>query len=117
MNEDQGPINLHGPQFAPKPWATRADRLVDQALEVAKLPIEEIQAMRPIARPQRLFPSKSGIRSSWTIGSVLNIDRQRPLYRSWRSGMEGDGRSNLGDTDSSIESSSRNASTQIFGGM
>lgn len=70
-----------------KPFATRQEALVTQALQSATVPSEWLRKMRPAARPQELFPNTKGLRQTWTIQDVLNIDRQTPSYRSWQSGM------------------------------
>lgn len=72
-----------------KPWQTRSEYLVDQALESAlALSPEELREMRPIAAPQNPFPERRGFaKENWTIEEVMNIDRYTPSYRSWISGM------------------------------
>ena len=80
----------HNPRMhAKRPWQSREEFLVDQALENALAGTdEEIQAMRPAAAPQNPFPDRLGFRkNTWTIGEVLNVDRYTPTYRSWLSGM------------------------------
>ncbi len=71
------------------PWATRQEFLVDQALDNAlSATSAELRRLRPVARPQVLFPERVGFASDqWTIEEVLNIDRRTPTYRSWVSGM------------------------------
>lgn len=75
-------------RYVGKPFATRSEMLVDQALQSATVPTQWLREMRPAARPQKLFPSRKGAGQTWTIGAVLNIDRQTPTYRSWQSGMQ-----------------------------
>lgn len=71
------------------PWATRAEYLVDEALQnsLSRTP-DQLRAMRPLAAPQKPFPKRTGFRQQqWDINTVLNIDRYTPTYRSWVSGM------------------------------
>lgn len=79
------PENNH---YVGKPFATRSEMLVTQALQSTQVPAQWLREMRPAARPQALFPDKTGASSAWTIEAVLNIDRQTPTYRSWQSGMQ-----------------------------
>ena len=72
-----------------KPWQTRSEMLVDEALgrALAGTP-EEIRAMRPIAMPVEPFPERRGYaKHEWDIATVMNIDRYMPTRRSWMSGM------------------------------
>jgi hypothetical protein len=72
-----------------RPWGSREEFLVDQALAAALAGTpEEIRAMRPVAAPQQPFPDRLGFRQqTWTVTEVLNVDRYTPSYRSWLSGM------------------------------
>lgn len=72
-----------------KPWQTRTEFLVDQALDSAlAMSPEQLRTMRPAAAPQKPFPNRTGFRQRpWDINQVLNIDRYTPSYRSWVSGM------------------------------
>ena len=71
------------------PWQSRAEFLVDQALESALAATDdELRMMRSPSVPQELFPPRVGYQSQpWTVYSVLNIDRIVPTHRSWMSGM------------------------------
>jgi hypothetical protein len=72
-----------------RPWQSRAEYLVDDALMRARAGTDdEIRNMRPLAAPQELFPARTGfMKNDWTVTEVMNIDRQTPSYRSWISGM------------------------------
>lgn len=71
-----------------RPWQTRTEYLVDQALEARFIPIDYLREMRPIAAPQDPFPERHGYaKQVWDINSVLNVDRYTPTYRTWISGM------------------------------
>lgn len=70
-----------------RPWQSRQEFLVDQALEAAISDPETIRETRPVV-PQQLMPERFGFfRQEHTIMSVMNIDRYTPSYRSWTSGM------------------------------
>lgn len=97
------------------PWATRAEFLIDQALDnaLAGTPAQ-IRAMRPAARPQELFPARTGYQTQpWDINTVLNIDRLTPTFRSWVSGMPVENR-NINDAMGKINGSSRNSMSENF---
>jgi len=74
---------------APKPWQSRTEYLVDDALMRATSGTDdEIRNMRSVAGVQNPFPERLGFsKQEWTIQEVMNIDRQTPSYRSWVSGM------------------------------
>ena len=70
-----------------RPWQSRQEFLVDQALGAAISDPETIRETRPVV-PQQLMPERFGFfRQEHTIMSVMNIDRYTPSYRSWTSGM------------------------------
>lgn len=70
-----------------KPWQSRQEFLVDQALEAAISDPETIRATRPVV-PQQVFPERFGFsRQEPNLMAVLNVDRYMPTYRSWMSGM------------------------------
>jgi hypothetical protein len=84
-----------------RPWQTRTEYLVDQALEVRDIPADYLRQMRPAAAPQNPFPERRGFaQQAWDVNSVLNIDRYTPTYRTWISGMPSM-RSQLNDQGSS----------------
>lgn len=89
-NESMGGAPRNTPQnsYPSKPFASRSEMLVDHALRYATMDPNAIRDMRPVARPQQLFPSREGANQAWTIEGVLNIDRFTPSYRSWQSGMQ-----------------------------
>jgi hypothetical protein len=75
-------------QHQKRPWASRTEMLVDEALDNAlEATPDQLRAMRPVARPQNPFPERQGY-GKWemTVDQVFNIDRQFPTYRSWVSG-------------------------------
>jgi len=69
-----------------RPWQTRQEFLVDQALEAAISDPETIRATRPVV-PMELMPDYRGyVKHEHNIMSVLNTSRAVPSYRSWVSG-------------------------------
>jgi hypothetical protein len=74
------------PQYPNKPWQSRQEMLVDQALKNAISTPEEIRAIRPVV-PQQLFPPSRGmIKQEISVSDALTVDRNFPTYRSWQSG-------------------------------
>lgn len=60
--------------------------LVDQALQSAMLPPEQIRMIRPVV-PQQLMPQSRGFgKQEPSVLDVLNTPRTMPTYRSWLSG-------------------------------
>ncbi len=69
-----------------RPWQTRQEFLVDQALQAAISDPETIRQIRP-AVPQQLFPQTRGfIKETPTIMSIFSMSRYGVSYRSWISG-------------------------------
>jgi hypothetical protein len=94
------------PQYPSKPWQSRSEMLVDQALQSAISDPETIRATRPVV-PQQLFPETRGImKREMSVMDVLTVDRQFPTYRSWISGAPEMFRNGFG-VDASAEGSSR----------
>lgn len=83
---DQTPRNT--PRAA-KPWQSRTEYLVDQALNAWSSDDEALRYLAPQGVPQRpLFPDRTGFRKVEAgILDVLNIDRYQPSNRSWVSGF------------------------------
>jgi len=74
------------PQFPAKPWQSRQEMLVDQALQNAISDPETIRSIRPVV-PQQLFPQNRGMmKQEMGVADVLTVDRYFPTYRSWISG-------------------------------
>lgn len=70
-----------------RPWQSRQEFLVDQALQAAISDPETIRQIRPVV-PQQLFTQRDGFRKQVPdIMSVLTMHRYTPTYRSWLSGM------------------------------
>jgi hypothetical protein len=70
-----------------KPWGSRQEMLVDQALQSAMLDPEVVRSIRP-PFPIALRPETRGFaRQAATVMDVLNIDRYAASNRSWVSGM------------------------------
>lgn len=72
-----------------RPWQSRTEFLVDQALATN---FAADDALRAMASPGHgrggLFPARTGFRrTEATIQDVLNIDRYVPTNRSWISGF------------------------------
>lgn len=73
-------------QVPSKPWQSRSEMLVDQALQSAISDPKTIRETRPVV-PQQLFPQTRGIaKREMNVMDVLTVDRQFPTYRSWISG-------------------------------
>jgi len=76
-------------QSTNRPWQSRTEFLVDQALQTN---FAADDALRAMASPGHgrgdLFPARTGFRrTEATIGDVLNIDRYVATNRSWVSGF------------------------------
>jgi hypothetical protein len=96
-----------------KPWQTRQEMLVDQALEAAISDPETIRSIRPVV-PQVLFPDTRGItKQEPTVFDALNLSRQGPTYRSWISGIHVMRTSN---TDTSFTGSGRYSMDAMWSG-
>ena len=96
-----------------RPWQTRQEMMVDQALQAAISDPETIRQTRP-AVPQQLFPERMGFgRQEHTLMSVMNIDRYVPSRRSWVSGMPVMSSS---FNDGSFSSSGRYSMGSLWGG-
>jgi hypothetical protein len=74
---------------AGRPWQSRTEYLVDQALFAWSTDEEALRHMPPPGLPARpLFPPRTGFRSHQPgILDVLNIDRYQPSNKSWVSGF------------------------------
>lgn len=73
-------------QAPSRPWQSRQEMLVDQALQSAISDPETIRQIRPVV-PQHLFPESRGIaKQEMSVMDVLSVDRNFPTYRSWQSG-------------------------------
>lgn len=69
-----------------RPWQTRQEFLVGQALESAISDPETIRKTRPVV-PQDVMPESRGfVKMEHGILSILNTSREVPAYRSWVSG-------------------------------
>ena len=73
--------------FINRPWAGREEFIMNEAMQIAQIPAEEIRKIKPIV-PQTLFPDYNlrYDRQALTIDDALNADRWRPTVRSWISG-------------------------------
>lgn len=93
------------PQVPSRPWQSRSEMLVDQALQSAISDPETIRKTRPVV-PQQVFPQTRGMmKNEMSVMDVLTIDRQFPTYRSWISGAPEMFRN--GFMDDNFEGSSR----------
>jgi hypothetical protein len=73
-------------QTPSRPWQSRQEVLVDQALQAAISDPETIRKIRPVV-PQQLMPESRGfIKQEMSVMDVLSVDRNFPTYRSWQSG-------------------------------
>ena len=69
-----------------RPWQTRQEFLVGQALDSAISDPETIRKTRPVV-PQDVMPESRGfVKMEHGILSILNTSREVPAYRSWVSG-------------------------------
>ncbi len=69
-----------------RPWQTRQEFLVGQALDSAISDPETIRKTRPVV-PQDVMPEYRGFaKMEQGIMSILNTSREVPAYRSWVSG-------------------------------
>jgi hypothetical protein len=70
-----------------KPWGSRQEMLVDQALQSALADPNAVRSIRP-PYPIALRPETRGFaRHEATVMDILNIDRYAATNRSWVSGM------------------------------
>lgn len=70
-----------------RPWQSRQEFLVDQALQAAISDPETIRAIRPTV-PQQLFPQTRGfMKQSPNLMTVFSMSRYGVQNRSWVSGM------------------------------
>lgn len=74
---------------AGRPWQSRTEFLVDQALAAWDTDEEALRYMPPPGMPTReLFPERLGFRARQPgIHDILNIDRYQPSNKSWVSGF------------------------------
>lgn len=74
--------------WQPRPFATKNEFVVSEALRLMAIPAEEIRMIRPVV-PQQLFPQTEGLtdHTALTIDDVLDTNRWEPQYRSWFSGI------------------------------
>jgi len=70
-----------------RPWQSRQEILVDQALQAAISDTDTIRAIRPTV-PQQLFPQTRGfIKQSPNLMDIFSMSRYGVANRSWISGM------------------------------
>jgi hypothetical protein len=74
------------PPWVDSPWAGRNEYLASEALQLAAVPVEEIQAIRPPV-PQMLFPPEQKLnREPMTISDCFDTAGWAPTVRAWMSG-------------------------------
>ena len=77
------------PPWQPRPFSTKEEYAVSNALRLMAVPAEEIAAIRP-PMISELFPPTEGYdNTQLTIEDVLDVDRWAPAIRSWVSGGSG----------------------------
>ena len=82
-------ITENAPQvnpWQPRPFSTKTEFIVSEAMRLMQVPAEQIRAVRPpfISIP---FPEQFGYdQTPLTIDAVLETDRWSPQIRSWVSG-------------------------------
>jgi hypothetical protein len=70
-----------------RPWQSRQEFLVDEALTAAVSDPETIRSIRPV-HPRVLFPETRGfLKQSLDLETVMSLDRYMATNRSWLSGM------------------------------
>jgi hypothetical protein len=76
------------PPWQPRPYTTKEEYIVSQAMRLMAVPADEIRAIRPsFTIGQELFPEQFGYDTTpLTIEEVLQTDRWAPKIRSWVSG-------------------------------
>ena len=80
-----------------RPWQSRQEFLVDQALQAAISDPDTIRAIRPTV-PQQLFPQTRGfIKQSPNLMDIFSMSRYGVANRSWISGMPVMPEMNTGD--------------------
>jgi hypothetical protein len=111
---DQTPRS--GASRAAKPWQSRTEYLVDQALTAWATDEEALRHLSPEGVPPRpLFPERTGFRKVEPgVMDILNIDRYQPSNRSWVSGFpieyrNGERVYTQGEQAGSTQASSRNS--------
>lgn len=74
------------PPWQPRPFSTKEEYAVSNAMRLMALPADEIRAVRP-PMINELFPTQVGYDSTpLTIEEVLDTGRWGPQMRSWTSG-------------------------------
>lgn len=68
-----------------RPWQSRSEYLVDQALASWFAEDDALRNLPPVALPPTVRPDYG--RRAWTIHDVLNVDRYAATNRSWTSGF------------------------------
>ena len=73
--------------WQPRPFTTKTEYQVSEALRLMSIPAEVIRQTRPMV-PQQLFPPTEGYDDTpLTIDDVLDTERWSPQIRSWVSGV------------------------------
>jgi hypothetical protein len=82
-------IQENAPQvnpWQPRPFTTKNEYIVSEALRLMEIPADQIRAIRP-PFINELFPPQFGYSDvPLTISDVLETDRWTPQIRSWVSG-------------------------------
>jgi hypothetical protein len=74
------------PPWQPRPFTTKTEYQVSEAMRLMMVPAEVIRQQRPPV-PIQLFPPILGYdQTALTIEDVLDTDRWSPQIRSWTSG-------------------------------
>lgn len=96
------------PPWQPRPFSTKEEYQISNALRLMAVPAEMIRAIRP-PMINELFPRQFGYDTTpLTVEEVLNTDRWGPQLRSWTSGAPYVRRSS--SEDEMWSGTSRNAS-------
>lgn len=102
------------PPWAPGPFRSNEERLCSQALMVANVPGEVLQAeVRPPLQQINPFPPRFGYpQGALTISQVLNTDRV-PRMNPWHQQPANPRRYDYSGTSGEINASARNVSGDI----
>lgn len=74
------------PPWQPRPFTTKTEYIVSEAMRLMAVPADEIRAIRPPFISE-LFPPTDGYDTTpLTVEQVLETDRWAPKVRSWVSG-------------------------------
>ena len=74
------------PPWQPRPFQSRTEYIVSEAMRLMSIPAEQIRQIRPPMLIDPFPPIMGYDDTPLTIGEVLDTDRWAPTQRSWMSG-------------------------------